>query len=133
LELIGYEGGQSLVGHPRYRQGAPVVNLYIAANRDALMGAAYTSALNDWRRNGGHAWVLYGDIAAPSQYGEWGALESFLDTVDPLKQAPPKWQAIQNFISSNPCWWPGCAGPVTPSAAPAATGGRQQGTSLRPQ
>jgi hypothetical protein len=133
LELIGYEGGQSLVGHPRYRQGAPVVNLYIAANRDALMGAAYTSALNDWRRNGGHAWVLYGDIAAPSQYGEWGALESFLDTVDPLKQAPPKWQAIQNFISSNPCWWPGCAGPVAPTAAPAATGGRQQGTSSRPQ
>jgi hypothetical protein len=120
LELIGYEGGQSFVGHPRYRAGAPIVDLYIAANRDARMGTAYATALSDWRRNGGHAWVLFADIYAPSQYGEWGALESFLDTVDPLSKAPPKWQAIQRFITDNPCWWPTCAGTVVPQVAPAA-------------
>jgi hypothetical protein len=112
LELLGYEGGQSFVGHPRFHDGSPIVGLYIAANRDARMGAAYTTALNDWRANGGHALVLFGDIYAPSEYGEWGALESFLDTVEPLAKAPPKWQAIQRFIANNPCWWPGCAGTI---------------------
>jgi hypothetical protein len=123
LELIGYEGGQSFVGHPRYRDGAPLVNLYIAANRDARMGAAYTTALNDWRKNGGHAWVMYADIYAPSQYGEWGALESFLDTVDPLSKAPPKWQALQRFIASNPCWWSGCTGSIASAAVGASRDG----------
>ena len=120
LELIGYEGGQSFVGHPNHGDGSPLVNLYIAANRDALMGAAYTRALTDWRANGGHVWVLYADIYAPSQYGQWGALESFLDTVDPLSKAPPKWQAIQTFITGNPCWWTGCSGTIVSRVAPAA-------------
>ena len=123
LELIGYEGGQSFVGHPRYGDGSPLVNLYIAANRDARMGAAYTTALKDWRMNGGHVWVLYADIYAPSQYGEWGALESFLDTVDPLTKAPPKWQAIQSFITSYPCWWPACTGSIASAAIPASRDG----------
>jgi len=30
-----------------------------------------------WRANGGQTWVLFGDICALSQYGEWGALEYF--------------------------------------------------------
>lgn len=120
LELIGYEGGQSFVGHPQHRDGSPIVNLYIAANRDARMATAYTTALNDWRANGGHFWVLYADIYAPSQYGQWGALESSFDTVDPLNKAPPKWQAIQRFIASNPCWWAGCGGTVAASVAPDA-------------
>jgi len=120
LPLIGYEGGQSFVGSPRYREGSPLVTLYFAANRDPRMGTAYTAALNAWRANGGQIWVLFQDICASSQYGEWGALESFQDSVDPLSKAPPKWQAIQNFIASNPCWWPGCAGHVAAAIAPTA-------------
>jgi len=124
LELLGYEGGQSFVGHPRYKEGSPILSLYIAANRDARMAAAYTAALNDWRANGGHTWVLYGDIYAPSEYGEWGALESFLDTVEPPSKAPPKWQAIQRFIANNPCWWPGCTGTLVAPATNAAAAPR---------
>jgi hypothetical protein len=112
LPLIAYEGGQSFVGFPTYDDGSGVVKLYIAANRDPRMGAVYTAALKTWRENGGQAWLVFGDIYAPSKYGEWGALESFLDTVDPLSKAPPKWQAIQNFISNNPCWWKGCEGHI---------------------
>ena len=123
LELLGYEGGQSFVGHPRHSDGSPLVNLYITANRDARMGAAYATALKDWRANGGHVWVMYADIYAPSQYGEWGALESFLDTVEPLTKAPPKWQAIQSFITSYPCWWPGCTGSSASAAVPASRDG----------
>ena len=120
LPLIGYEGGQSFVGFPKYDDGSALVRLYIAANRDPRMGAIYTAALKSWRENGGQAWALFGDIYAPGKYGEWGALESFLDTLDPPSKAPPKWQAIQNFISNNPCWWSGCAGHVADVAAPVA-------------
>jgi hypothetical protein len=116
LPIIAYEGGQTLVSND-----PAILSLYIAANRDPRMGAAYTTALNDWKANGGQIYVVFADICNPSQYGEWGALESFMDTVSPLSSAPPKWQAIQNFISGNPCWWSGCAGPIAAdSATPAA-------------
>lgn len=112
LPFIAYEGGQGLTAFPAYYNGSPVVNAYIAANRDPRMAAAYGAALSAWRANGGHTYVLYDDVYAPQEYGEWGALESFMDTLSPLSDAPPKWQAIQNFIKSNPCWWSGCAGAV---------------------
>ncbi|MDP9008625.1 MAG: cellulose-binding protein [Pseudomonadota bacterium] len=112
LPFIAYEGGQTFLGFPQYLNGTSFVNLYIAANRDPRMGAAYTTALNNWKTNGGGTYVIFQDIYTPTQYGEWGALESFLDTVSPLSSAPPKWQAIQNFISGNTCWWSGCAGTV---------------------
>lgn len=110
LPFIAYEGGQTFVGFPKYLDGSAIVNSYVAANRDARMGAAYSKALQDWRSNGGQLYMNFQDICTSSQYGEWGALESFLDTVTPLNSAPPKWQAIQNFIAANACWWPGCSG-----------------------
>jgi hypothetical protein len=112
MALTAYESGQSLVGFPAYKDGSAIVNLYIAANRDSRMASAYTAMLNDWKANGGQLIMMYADIGGPSQYGEWGALESVLDTVSPLERAPPKWQALQNFISHNSCWWPGCVGPI---------------------
>ena len=120
LPLIAYEGGQSLVGYPAYKNGSATVNLYTAANRDPRMAAAYTTMLNDWKSNGGQMMVIYADIGGPGQYGEWGVLESVLDTVSPLNSAPPKWQAIQNFISTNNCWWPGCAGMIGTNRSPTA-------------
>jgi hypothetical protein len=121
LPFIAYEGGQSLVCVPTCQAGAPVINVYVAANRDPRMAMAYTTALNDWKANGGHLYVTYADIYSPGQYGEWGALESFQDQVSPLSSAPPKWQAIQNFITKNPCWWAGCVGTVAASSpTPAA-------------
>lgn len=117
LPFITYEAGQTLEGFPTYQNGSAIVNLYIAANRDPRMGTVYTSFLNGWKSSGGETVVIYADIYGPNQYGEWGALESDLDTVSPLTSAPPKWQAIQNFISANPCWWSGCAGTVGTSTA----------------
>jgi hypothetical protein len=118
LPFIAYEGGQGLVAIA----GGAAEALYIAANRDPRMAAAYTTAFNDWKTNGGQTYVAYADISKPSNFGEWGALESLLDTVKPLSSAPPKWQAIQNFISTNQCWWAGCTGAIgtTSSATPAA-------------
>jgi hypothetical protein len=120
LPLIAYEGGQSMLGSSLYPDGSAVENAYIAANRDSRMAAVYTTALENWKANGGRTYVIFNDIHAPSKYGEWGALESFMDTVSPLSSAPPKWQAIQNFIAKNPCWWAGCTGAV--SQVPMAPG-----------
>jgi hypothetical protein len=116
LPIIAYEGGQSLVSND-----PAMLSLYIAANRSPRMAATYTTAFKNWKSNGGQLYVVYSDITKPSQYGEFGALESFMDTVSPLSSAPPKWQAIQNFISENPCWWPNCTGTIgTASATPTA-------------
>jgi hypothetical protein len=113
LPLVGYEGGEGFEGFPSYLDGSSVVNLLIAANRDARMSTAYVTLLNGWKANGGTLLMHFDDVGAANQYGEWGALESIMQTTSPLSSAPPKWQAIQNFISSNPCWWSGCSGSVT--------------------
>jgi hypothetical protein len=84
------------------------------------MKDAYARAHSDWKANGGQMYVHFASIAAPGQYGEWGALESLLDTITPLSSAPPKWQAIQNFISGTPCWWSGCSGTVSSTQTPMA-------------
>jgi hypothetical protein len=118
IPLVGYEGGQSFEGFPSYLNGSSVVSLLIAANRDARMGTAYASYLNGWKANGGTLFMHYYDVGATSQYGEWGALESIMQTTSPLSSAPPKWQAIEDFISGNVCWWPGCARSHAATPAP---------------
>jgi hypothetical protein len=115
LPLVAYEGGQTLIG-----SGTQAENLFIAANRDPRMAGVYAQALSGWKASGAQMFVVFNDIYMPGPYGEWGALESFLDTVSPLSSAPPKWQALQNFISSTPCWWTGCSGSTTSSPPPAA-------------
>jgi hypothetical protein len=128
LPLITYEGGQTFVAFPNglnsNGSNSWLTDLYIAANRDPRMGTAYAQALSNWKSNGGQVYTLFNDIYGPGQYGEWGALESFLDTVSPLTSAPAKWQSIQNFLSSNPCWWSGCVGSIggsTPTVPNAPT------------
>jgi hypothetical protein len=120
LPLIAYEGGQSLVAYPYNQFGSPISNLYVAAQRDPRMAQVYATALANWKTNGGTLYTHFADMAPPSIYGNFGALESLYDTVTPLSQAPPKWQALENFITSNPCWWANCKGTIAPSGAPAA-------------
>jgi hypothetical protein len=118
LPVVAYEGGQSLVAFPKYAAGSPIANLYIAAQRDPRMNAVYTTALNNWKANGATLYTVFADITPPSVYGNWGALESLQDTVTPLSSAPPKWQALQNFIAQNKCWWANCAGTIGAATAP---------------
>jgi hypothetical protein len=84
------------------------------------MGTAYTTYLQQWKASGGQLFVHFNDVDASGYFGEWGALESIMQTISPLSSAPPKWQSIQNFITANACWWPGCAGTIG-SAPPVAT------------
>jgi hypothetical protein len=118
LPYLAYEGGQSLVG-----AATPAMQkLFVAANRDPRMQTVYATLLNNWKTNGGQLFAIYASIYAPSAYGEWGALESFMDTVTPLANAPPKWRALQSFIASTPCWWTGCSGALGSASTAAHTG-----------
>jgi hypothetical protein len=98
LPLIAYEGGQSLVNS----NDAALTNLYIAANRDPRMGTAYSAYLQGWKNAGGQLFVHFSDIVVYSKWGSWGSLENVIDT------GSPKYNALTNFISQNPCWWSGC-------------------------
>lgn len=120
LPLVAYEGGQALNGGPTYAMGSPQFNLFTDFNRSSLMGSLYTTDLTDWKAVKGTMFMLYNDSSPPSQYGEWGLLESMMQTTTPPSSAPQKWQAVQNFIKNNPCWWAGCTStlqsetPLTP-------------------
>src|SRR6202453_4375746 len=108
LPLLAYEGGQNFANG-----STDALNtLYMAANRDPRMGQAYTRYFEEWKTNGGQLFIYFNDVGVESKYGSWGALESIMQTTTPLKSSPPKWQAIQNFISGTPCWWPGCSGTI---------------------
>ena len=109
LPLVAYEGGQALNGYPTYAIGTPQFNLFTQFNRSSLMGSLYTTDLTAWKAAKGTLFMLYNDSSPPSQYGEWGLLESMMQTTDPLPGAPQKWQAVQSFMKNNPCWWAGCA------------------------
>ena len=117
LPLVAYESGQTFVSAG---SSAALTSLYIAANRDARMGTAYASYFQQWKANGGQLLNDFADVTGYSQFGEWGALESIMQTTTPLTSAPPKWQAIQNFISIG-CWWSGCGGSL--AVTPMAPGG----------
>jgi hypothetical protein len=108
LPLLAYEGGQNFANGSTDALNA----LYIAANRDPRMGEAYARYLQQWKAAGGQLFMYFEDIGVESKYGSWGALESIMQTTTPLHSAPPKWQAIQNFLSENPCWWPSCSSAI---------------------
>jgi hypothetical protein len=124
LPLLAYEGGQT------YANGATdaLDGLYMAANRDPRMGQAYARYFQQWKAVGGQLFMYYNDVGVESKYGSWGAVESIMQTTTPLSGAPPKWQAIQKFISGTPCWWPSCSGTIGPGQAttvPAASTNRR--------
>jgi hypothetical protein len=108
LPLLAYEGGQN------FSNGSTdaLNTLYIAANRDPRMAKAYARYFQEWKSAGGQLFMYFDDVGVGSKYGSWGAIESIMQTTTPLSGAPPKWQAIQNFISGNFCWWPKCAGTI---------------------
>jgi hypothetical protein len=124
LPLVAYESGQSLVAFPNgvTSSGAntPLTSLYISANLDPRMATSYMTYYQQWKSNGGQLLMVFSDIGTYTQYGEWGTLQSVMQTINPLSAAPPKWQAAQNFISSTPCWWAGCTGSVVSTVTPMA-------------
>ena len=120
LPVIAYEAGQDFIpfnpGNGVYE--APLltdyINLYGAANLDPRMGTAYTEFLDTWRQNGAQLMMLFADVGEYGEYGEFGAVQSVMQPLSPLSATPPKWQAIQDFIANNPCWWGTATSPCAP-------------------
>lgn len=102
LRLISYEGGQHLVGYGGAENNVALTTLLTNANRDARMGAAYASHLDAWRDHGGELFMHFTASGTYDKWGNWGAVE-YLDQTN-----TPKQQALQQFITANPCWWSGC-------------------------
>ncbi len=98
LDLIAYEGGQTLVDP----NDAITTALYQAANQDSRMGTAYTTYLYKWKQAGGGLFSNFADVGKSTKFGSWGALENV------LINSSPKYDALLNFIANNPCWWKGC-------------------------
>jgi hypothetical protein len=101
MKLIAYESGQNFYATSS-ATCAGWSSLVTAAERDARMGAAYSSYLHYWQSNVGGTGAninnLFNDVFPISSYGAWGLLESVMQPVTPLPSAPPKYQAAMNYI-----------------------------------
>lgn len=103
LAMIAYEGGQHLVGVQGVQDNTTITNLFVAANRDPRMGAAYRRYLDMWKASGGELFVHFNLSFGYGRFGNWGVLETLTPT------APsPKQQAIDDFNDDNSCWWSAC-------------------------
>lgn len=102
-KLLIYEWGQGFVDydfvHGRYPDSSytQLDSLYIALNRDARMGAAYTNYLNRFVAAGGpNAPNHFADVSvyinSINKTGYWGALETV------QQSGTPKYNALVNFI-----------------------------------
>ena len=101
LKLVAYESGQNFYATTS-GTCAGWVKLVTAAERDARMGAAYSSFLHYWQSTVGgtdaNINTLFNDVFPISTYGAWGLLESIMQPVSPLSSAPPKYQAVLGYI-----------------------------------
>lgn len=96
LKLLAYEGGQHLVGAGGQLNNQNLTNLFVAANRDARMGAAYSRLLQGWKTAGGDLFMHFMSAGQPGRYGSWGALENM------WQPGSPKSEALIRFILANP-------------------------------
>jgi hypothetical protein len=94
VQLLGYEGGQSLNALGSLANDPTLNALYDAANRDPRMGALYTRFLQGWTDNGGGLLFHHTNCFSINRYGRFGSLEYL---TQPRSQAP-KYDALQRWI-----------------------------------
>ena len=91
LDLVAYEGGQSLAVAGDVVNSQPMTNLFIAANRDPRMGYMYSKYLDNWHAAGGKLFLNF----MSTGNGSWGVLEK-------MTQAnTPRLNALINYINKN--------------------------------
>jgi hypothetical protein len=95
LRLLAYEAGQHIVGSQGVENNDKLTNLFIEVNRHPEMHQVYTRLLQGWKDAGGTLFMHFSDIAQPTKWGSWGALES----VD--QERSPKYDALMDFIQQN--------------------------------
>lgn len=103
LQLLAYEGGQHITGNSHPTQNdEDFINFHIGLNRDDRMYDRYQEMLNNWKNSGGALMMHFVDIATPSKFGSWGALEYL------TQGSSPKYDALVDFNDRTECWWQGC-------------------------
>lgn len=104
IGLVTYEGGQHLEGVGTNASDPAMNALFDAANRDPRMGELLLDYLQEWKARGGGLFVHFKNV---SQWrpGRAGALEY----QDQPHGESFKYQALEQFVASQPCWWNGCA------------------------
>ncbi len=103
LRHVSYEGGQHLAGIGGLTLNATCNSIFDAANRNPRMRTIYETYLANWKQNGDE-FVHFYNVGRYSAFGRWGALEA--QNQDPL--TAPKFQAMLNHSTANPCHWQGC-------------------------
>lgn len=88
LQLVVYEGGQSLVSP----NSEKLTEFFIKLNRRPEMYGFYQQLLNDWKAVGGTLFMNFSDIGKPSKWGSWGVLEHVDQT------SSPRYDALIDFI-----------------------------------
>ncbi len=99
VALVAYEGGAHLTSY-QFPQDkvAKMTTLFTAVNRSPRMREVYTAYLNQWKQSGGKLFNQFNDVAAPSKWGFWGALEYQNQDIN----TAPKYLGLTDFIRANP-------------------------------
>jgi hypothetical protein len=94
VRLVGYEGGQHLVGWGGTQDNLAITNLFVAANRRPEMAWLYLWFVEGWRAIGGGTLAAYASTSVPGKFGSWGALE--YGSQDPW--TAPKYLALRAWL-----------------------------------
>ncbi len=98
VALVAYEGGAHLTSYqfPDDKL-AKMTTLFTAVNRSPRMREVYQAYLNQWQQSGGELFNQFNDVAAPSKWGFWGALEYQNQDIN----SAPKYLGLTDFIRAN--------------------------------
>ncbi|MBM0742478.1 hypothetical protein JOY44_12770 [Phormidium sp. CLA17] len=99
VALVAYEGGAHLTSYqfPEDKV-AKMTTLFTTVNRNPRMREVYKVYLNQWKQSGGKLFNQFNDVAAPSKWGFWGALEYQNQDIS----TAPKYLGLTDFIRDNP-------------------------------
>jgi hypothetical protein len=111
LPVVVYEGGSSNSDYNGSSSEWGAMN--VSAHRDArtqylyydpshILSASGTGYFPAMVAAGISTINIFSDVNLISAGGDYGALESVMQTISPLSSAPPKYQGIMNFIGSGP-------------------------------
>ncbi|MCY7393177.1 MAG: hypothetical protein LH647_17290, partial [Leptolyngbyaceae cyanobacterium CAN_BIN12] len=99
VALVAYEGGAHLTSYQFPDDKiAKMTALFTAVNRSPRMRGVYTAYLNQWKQSNGKLFNQFNDVAAPSKWGFWGALEYQNQDIN----TAPKYLGLTDFIRANP-------------------------------
>jgi hypothetical protein len=99
VALFAYEGGSHLTSYQFPNDKIDkMTTLFAAVNRSPRMRQVYNAYLNQWKQSGGKLFNQFNDVAAPSKWGFWGALEYQNQDIN----TAPKYLGLTDFIRANP-------------------------------